>query len=113
MSQRNRLSHWLLAAGVLGVALLTASIESSSARLANAPAAQAAVAQRLAQRPAVASITRALPAHLGVAANFPRQRYIVQAESADAARDAVAHAGGVVTGDLSVIRAVAASLDEH
>jgi len=54
-----------------------------------------------------------LPAHLGVAANYPRQRYIVQSVSADAARDAVSRAGGVVTGDLSVIRAVAASLDEH
>src|SRR5450432_1791376 len=100
MSRRNRLPYWLLALGVLGVALLTASLDRSSAPLAMAPAAQAAVAKR----PAVSSLPgHALPAHLGVAANYPRHRYIVQAESADAARVAVAHAGGVVTGDLSVI----------
>jgi len=52
-------------------------------------------------------------AHLGVAANYRRHRYIVQSGSAEAARDAVLLAGGIVTGDLSVIRAVAASLDEH
>src|ERR1700676_3860546 len=109
MSRRNRLQYWLLPTGVLGVALLTASIDRSGAPLSNAPAAQAAVAKR----PAVASLPQALPAHLGVSANYQRQRYIVQAQSADAARDAVSHAGGVVTGDLSVIRAVAASLDER
>src|SRR5450631_215414 len=110
MSRRNRFPYWLLAAGVLGVALLTASIDRGSAPLAIAPAAQAAVAKR----PALASLpAQALPAHLGVAAKYPRHRFIVQAESADTAHDAVAHAGGVVTGDLSVIRAVAASLDEH
>ena len=37
-----------------------------------------------------------------------RSPYIVQAASADMARSAVLKAGGVVTGDLSVIRAVGA-----
>jgi len=40
-----------------------------------------------------------------------RQDYIVQAASVDLARQAVEKAGGVVTGDLSIIRAVGASLD--
>src|SRR6185312_13826861 len=40
-----------------------------------------------------------------------RSPYIVQAASAEIARGAVLKVGGVVTGDLSVIRAVGASLD--
>src|SRR5205814_8407401 len=40
-----------------------------------------------------------------------RQDYIVQAESVEVARSAVARVGGVVTGDLSIIRAVGAALD--
>src|ERR1700722_15044884 len=109
MSRRYRLPLWLLATGVLGVALsLIASNHHDAAPVANAPAANAA-AQAAAVKPSLAS----LPAHLGVAAISPRQRYIVQSLSADAARAAVLRAGGVVTGDLSVIRAVAASLDEH
>jgi len=59
--------------------------------------------------PALAS----LPPHLGIAQSYPRHRYIVQSESAGAARNAVSKAGGIVTGDLSVIRAVAAALDER
>src|SRR5450755_2486247 len=106
MSRRYRLSHWLLAASTLGVALsLIASSYRSSAPVANAHSVQTEAA-----KPRTAA---SLPAHLGVAAYYPRHRYIVQSASADAARDAVSRAGGVVTGDLSVIRAVAASLDEH
>jgi len=105
MSRRYRLPQLLLTAGVLGVALsLIASSHRGSAPIANAPAAPAAAKPRTAA---------SLPAHLGVAANDPRHRYIVQSVSADAASDAVSRAGGVVTGDLSVIRAVAASLDER
>src|SRR5258708_10718869 len=103
MSRRYRLPHWLLTAGVLGVALsLIASSHRSSRSVpvANAPAAPTAAAKPR----AVAS----LPAHSSVAANDPRHRYIVQSASADAARDAVLRAGGVVTGDLSVVPAVAA-----
>jgi len=76
-----------------------------SALAANAPAARTVAA-----KPRTAA---SLPAQSGVAVNYPRQRYIVQSGSAEAARDAVLRAGGIVTGDLSVIRAVAASLDEH
>ena len=39
-----------------------------------------------------------------------RSPYIVQAATADIARSAVLKVGGVVTGDLSIIRAVGASL---
>ena len=42
-----------------------------------------------------------------------RRRYIVQSASADAARRAVEAAGGTVTSDLSVIRAVGAALAER
>ncbi|TLY64139.1 MAG: hypothetical protein E6K45_12310, partial [Gammaproteobacteria bacterium] len=42
-----------------------------------------------------------------------RQDYIVQAESVEVARSAVARVGGVVTGDLSIIRAVGAALDDR
>src|ERR1700685_319552 len=92
---RYRLPHWLLATGVLGVALsLIASSHRSprSAPVANAPAAQTAAAK---------PHSAALPAQSGVAVSYPRQRYIVQSGSAEAARDAVLRAGGVVTGDLS------------
>ena len=41
-----------------------------------------------------------------------RSPYIVQAATADIARSAVLKVGGVVTGDLSIIRAVGASLDD-
>src|SRR5437879_8798699 len=42
-----------------------------------------------------------------------RQDYIVQAESAEIARSAVVRVGGVVTGELSIIRAVGAALDDR
>src|SRR5205085_2762302 len=42
-----------------------------------------------------------------------RQDYIVQAESVEVARSAVARVGGVVTGELSIIRAVGAALDDR
>ena len=42
-----------------------------------------------------------------------RQSYIVQASSVDAARGAVTRAGGIVTGDLEIIRAVGADLDSR
>src|SRR5256886_918704 len=42
-----------------------------------------------------------------------RQDYIVQAGSVEIARSAVVRVGGVVTGDLSIIRAVGAALDDR
>src|SRR5256714_8536236 len=42
-----------------------------------------------------------------------RQDYIVQAESVEIARSAGVRVGGVVTGDLSIIRAVGAALDDR
>src|SRR5258708_6589451 len=107
MSRRYRLLHWLLTAGVLGVAL--SLIASSHHNPGGVPVANAPAAPTAAAKPRTVA---SLPAHSGVAANDPRHHYIVQSASADAARDAVLRAGGVVTGDLSVIRAVAASLNE-
>src|SRR3979411_1638777 len=107
MSRKSPLPHRLLTAGVLGLALfLTASnFRTDAPQVANSPAARATEAKPQAYV--------SQPPHLGVAAVSPRQRYIVQSESAEAAGAAVSLAGGVVTGDLSVIRAVAASLDER
>src|SRR5258708_21356762 len=82
---RQRLSLWLLATGVLGVALsLMASSNRSAAPVANAPAAQSAVAK---------THTASLPAQSGVAVNYPRHRYIVQSVSADPAPAARLRAG--------------------
>jgi serine protease AprX len=72
------------------------------------PAAPAA-ARSVAARPQAAA---AAPARAAVALG-ERKRYIVQAESTDAARDAVREAGGTVTVDLGVIHAVGAALDER
>ncbi len=98
--------NWLLASAILGITL---SLTASNFR-ADAPAASIHAARAVAAKPRV---TASLPPHLGVASGYPRHRYIVQADSAAAARDAVLRAGGVVSGDLSVIRAVAAALDER
>src|ERR1700704_5338215 len=106
MSRSNGYRNWLLASAILG---FTLTLTASNLR-SDATAAPIHLARTVAAQPRV---TASLPAHLGVASGFPRHRYIVQAESAAAARDAVLRAGGVVSGDLSVIRAVAAALDEH
>jgi serine protease AprX len=105
MSRRNRPPHWLLATGVLGIALFLTASNHRFVPDANVPTARGAAA-----KPGIAA---SLPAHLGIAASYSRQRYIVQSASAEAARDAVSQAGGIVTGDLSVIRAVAAALGEQ
>src|SRR5579859_122785 len=104
MSPSYRPPRWLLSAGVLTVLTLTASTYRNAATTMRAPAPQAAVAT---------ARWAALPAHSGIALNYQRHRYIVQSQSAESARDAVRRAGGLVTADLSVIHAVAASLDEH
>ena len=77
---------------------------------------EAPVAHRDSAQP-VAPVALA-PAPLQAAAQPPasavqvgeRSPYIVQAATADIARSAVLKVGGVVTGDLSIIRAVGASL---
>ncbi len=111
MSRSNAQRNWLLPSVILGCTLcLTASNFRSDLPASNARAALGgAVKLGAAKSPALAS----LPPHLGVAASSSRHRYIVQSQSAAQARRAVSQAGGIVTGDLSVIRAVAAALDER
>src|ERR1700674_5633506 len=104
--------YWLLAAAVLGALLAMWAYErdgapvttlaraipqphAAPARTAHAPAAPAAQQRRV------------------LAAEPVRHSYIVQAASAGEAGNAVRRAGGTVTGDLSVIRAVSALLDEN
>src|SRR6185437_9557827 len=55
----------------------------------------------------------AVPRLQRVAEVGERSPYIVQATSVDLARAAVLKVGGQVTGDLSIIRAVGASLDDN
>src|SRR5690606_23301525 len=57
---------------------------------------------------ATATERQTKPAPAGV-----RQNYIVQAANAALARDAVTRAGGVITGELGIIRAVGAELDDR
>ena len=54
---------------------------------------------------------QAQPPKVVQVAQVERQDYIVQAKSIDLARRAVEKAGGRVTGELDIIRAVGASLD--
>src|SRR5258708_10071430 len=106
MSRKNGYRNGLLASSLLGLTLcLTASNFRSSA-----PATSTPVARTSAVQPHALAV---LPSHFGIATPHLRHRFIVQSESAERAREAVSRAGGLVTGDLSVIRAVAASLDER
>ncbi|HXP66611.1 MAG TPA: S8 family serine peptidase, partial [Steroidobacteraceae bacterium] len=106
MTRKNGHRNWLLASSVLGLTLcLTASNFHRSVPATTAAAAPAGAAKH----PALALTAP----QFGVATPHIRERYIVQAESAGAARDAVSRAGGLVTADLSIIRAVAAALDER
>ncbi len=75
-----------------------------------APAAQPAPLRWAGARPAPA--TQPAPAPRREAAPV-RESYIVQAASASEARGAVVRAGGKVTRELSVIRAVDALLDDE
>lgn len=89
----------LLAAAAIGLLLAQAA---TTVHLGTAIPASASTA------PAAA---RAAPP-AGAAQAGERSPYIVQAASVDVARSAVLKVGGVVTGDLSIIRAVGASLND-
>src|ERR1700685_1732624 len=103
-----RHGHWPLKVAVLGVAL---SLIMLAVRGDDAAATRAAQITQVAK---VQAATLPRPATPVPAALAPqRHRYIVQSSSADAARSAVQDAGGVVTCDLSVIRAVGAALDDR
>jgi hypothetical protein len=97
MLRGNRHRIATLSLGVLGLLCLTASHFRANESAVNARTRTATPAPKLAA---------SMPEHLGVSATYPRRHYIVQAQSADAARDAVFKAGGVVNSDLSVIRAL-------
>ena len=106
-------SRRLRIAGAAGFgALLLVGALSYMNREATAPATQrqAAVAWPIKpdQSPPQLDAQQPKPVQ---AAKGERQNYIVQAASIDLARRAVEKAGGSVTGDLDIIRAVGASLD--
>src|SRR5260221_8373982 len=109
MSRKNGYRNWLLASSVLSFTLcLTASNLRSSAPAAIAQVAQtsAPVARTGAVQPHALAL---LPSQFGIATPHLRHRFIVQSDSAKRAREAVSRAGGLVTGDMRVIRACAAS----
>src|SRR6266850_5466396 len=112
MTTKTRL--WLLAACAASVllALLALMLRSDAP-----PPSPVTVVSRpvipipVAAAPAPARATPPAPAP--VAPVGVRQDYIVQADSVELARSAVVRVGGVVTGDLSIIRAVGAALDDR
>src|SRR5579863_7126118 len=105
MLKKIRRAHWLLAVAAV-VALVTILVPRLRI---DRPAVPAAARNLEPAKPKI-SLPAAAPAAVE---NRERKRYIVQAQSTDAARDAVREAGGAVTADLGVIRAVGAALDER
>ncbi|HYM27377.1 MAG TPA: S8 family serine peptidase, partial [Steroidobacteraceae bacterium] len=107
---KDQTNRWMLAAGALGALLAALLFLWSAAPATHAPAAiLRARAPQLQAAPAAAA---AAPAPVLPTAAPLRASYIVQAGSAGEAGGAVVRAGGVVTGDLSLIRAVSAELSE-
>src|ERR1700727_3365516 len=106
MSRSNTQRNWWLSSVIFG-----ATLSLTTSNFGTDPTAAVARAARIGpvRSPAPAS----LPPQRSVAASFARRHYIVQSQSSEMARNAVSVAGGIVTGDLSVIRAVAAALDER
>src|SRR5271156_5761202 len=106
MMSKARRTLSLLLVGAVGVALYVIVLHvhgDEAARVSQAPRFAPPHAAMLAEQAAAA------------ATELPRERhrYIVQSASTVAARSAVQSAGGVVTCDLSVIRAVGALLNER
>src|ERR1700691_381723 len=106
MSTKAGRAPWSLAIGAFGI-LLGAIVVN----LCGDHAATSVGVRKLAAAGPAASTPPAM--HAASALVHGRLRYIVQSTNADMARRAVQDAGGVVTSDLSVIRAVGASLDER
>ena len=105
MFTKARRGYWLLAAGaccVLLSALVALNLRGNRAATRDDAHKLALTRPVMSPRPAAAAAVS--PIH-------DRRRYIVQSQTADAARSAVQSAGGVVTSDLSVIRSVGAELD--
>src|SRR5260370_4626559 len=102
MLTKARRGHWLLAAGALGVLLSALVINFRGDRSATPNAAR---------QPAPARAEASLPkAPAAVAQVHERHPYIVQADSADAARIAVQDVGGAGPRDLRGLRPFAPSL---
>ncbi|HWK50603.1 MAG TPA: S8 family peptidase, partial [Steroidobacter sp.] len=109
-----RRRRWLLAAGALGAALtLFVLVPREPTAIATAPAVTRASETALPTSQAAPLAQAATAPQEQKAAIGIRQRYIVQASSAELARSAVVRAGGVITGDLTIIRAVGAELDDR
>src|SRR5688572_22153610 len=115
MGKIDRRQRWLLGAGGLGAALVVTVLllkqeQTSTASLAVTPPKPEATIPAQSSPPNVLATTSkvAKDAPAGV-----RQNYIIQASSAEEARRAVNRAGGIVTGDLEIIRAVGAELDSR
>ena len=109
-----RRKRWLLVAGALGAAAIFAVLvpqreETSVTAVPPAPPAEKA---EVAQSEPVVRATTTAPETRSAPAGV-RQSYIVQAASVGLAREAVTRAGGVITGELEIIRAVGAELDSN
>lgn len=103
--------RWLLGIGTLTILLILAAW----ALWTDTPVTPAAVPAPVSTRSAAAQQPQ--PARAAdVARHTPagvRHDYIVQASSIELARSAVERAGGVITGEIGIIRAVGAALDER
>src|SRR5688500_19374980 len=116
MGKIDRHRRRLLGAGALGAALIFAVLllRREETPITSTPAAPPTAA---------VSVTPAPPAPDAQATGTPRpqnnapigvrQSYIVQASRTDLARRAVERAGGIVIGELDIIRAVGAELNSR
>jgi serine protease AprX len=112
MATNTRSKPALLAAGALSAFLIISLL----AFLKVAPVSPTVIPQPATPAPAAAvqSAPQAHAPHLAQSApTGVRHDYIVQAASVERAREAVIKTGGVVTGELEIIRAVGAALDDR
>ena len=111
MTTKSWSGRWLFAGCLATVLLALWALKSPSE--APSPSPVTVVSRPVARMPlaaAPAPARKTPPSR--VAPVGVRQDYIVQAESVEVARSAVVRVGGVVTGELSIIRAVGAALDD-
>jgi serine protease AprX len=111
MTMLNRARRPVLAATVLGILLVPVWLTLRQGEPATSVAPEVPAAQQVPAAVVPLATRTGAPAapvpHVG-----ERSPYIVQAATVDIARSAVLQVGGVITGDLGIIRAVGASLDE-
>src|SRR2546421_4226972 len=114
MTTKSWSRRWLLAACAAGVLLALFALLLRSNAPSPAPSLVTVVSRPVTPMPVAPAPApaRATPPSPVVPVGV-RQDYIVQAESVEVARSAVVHVGGVVTGELSIIRAVGAALDDQ